>query len=251
MASPRRVMIIGAAGTIGQATTRLLHSQGQDLVLIDQDHAALMALSQALSGIEAWTVDALDSVALAKVFEASASRGLDAVVLAVGQEGPVGLLEDCDDASFDHIMTLNVKSVWLGLKHSLKLMKAQGHGSIVILSSVSGVLGAPMLSAYAASKHAVMGLVRTAAREAASANIRVNAVCPAPVVSAMMKRIDGALIEGFPERLAGHTDATRALPMKRYGEPQEVAQAIAFLCSEASSYISGTAFMVDGAMTCR
>ncbi len=111
-----------------------------------------------------------------------------------------------------------------------------------MLSSISGTMAAPMMSAYAASKHAVMGLVRTAAREAAGSGVRVNAVCPGPAVSSMMARIDANL---------GRPDAARSVPMQRYAEPEEIAEMIAFLCSDASRYSTGSSFMVDGGYSCR
>jgi len=244
-------IITGAAGTIGGASARLLAERGYRLALVDRDEAALAALAATIESATPVVADLTRAADVVDLFRRPFAGGLGAVVLATGVEGPVGLLEDCPEDQFDAVMTLNVKSVWLALKESLRLMKPQGRGSIVVLSSISGVAAAPMLSSYAASKHALMGLVRTAAREAAGYGVRVNAVCPAPVESDMMKRIDGALLERFPERLQGRPDASRSVPMQRYATPAEVAAAIAYLCSDDSSYCSGSAFMVDGGVTCR
>lgn len=251
MSEAPTAIITGAAGTIGRASAHLLAHRGYRLVLVDRDETALFALSAAIEGATTVVADVTRAADAADLFRRPFAEGLAAVILATGIEGPVGLLEDCSEDQFDAVMTLNVKSIWLGLKESLRLMKPQGRGSIVVLSSISGVMGMPMLSPYAASKHAVMGLVRTAAREAAGCGVRVNAVCPAPVQSDMMKRIDAALRERFPERLQGRPDASQSVPMQRYATPGEVAEAIAYLCSDAASYCTGSAFMVDGGISCR
>jgi NAD(P)-dependent dehydrogenase (short-subunit alcohol dehydrogenase family) len=245
------LIITGAAGTIGQAAARLLFEEGHRLFLVDSDGERVKLLAAEFPNSVPIAADATNAESMAGVFHRAATGRLSAVVLAAGIEGPVGPLEDCPDEAFDEVILLNVRSVWLGLKQSLKVMKQQGSGSIVALSSISGVMAAPMLAPYAASKHAVLGLVRTAAREAAAYNVRVNAVCPAPVDSNMMRRIDERLREKFPDRLGGGTDASKSVPMQRYATPQEIARSIAFLCSENSSYCTGSSFMVDGGVSCR
>ncbi len=251
MPEARNLLITGAAGDIGQAAARLLERAGYHLFLIDKDRDKLRDFAATLETAVAIVADATDAAALTDAFALAADGGLHGVVLAAGIEGPVNRFEDCADAAFDAVMTVNVKSVWLGLKRSLQVMKPQGYGSVVVLSSIAGVIGTPMLAPYAASKHAVMGLVRTAAREAAGHGVRINAVCPAPVDSAMMRRIDGDLERHFPDRLGGRSDAAKSVPMQRYATAEEVAQTIGFLCSDASSFCTGSAYMVDGGITCR
>jgi len=168
--------------------------------------------------------DATIAADVASMF-ARAGPDLGGIVLAVGSEGPIGPIEDCEDEAFQRTMALNVMSVWLGLKAALKVLKPRGQGSIVVLASISGTMGMPMMSAYAASKHAVLGLVRSAAREAAASGVRINAVCPGPAASEMMRRIDDGM---------GRADAAKSIPMGRYAEPDEIAEMIAFLCSDAS-----------------
>jgi NAD(P)-dependent dehydrogenase (short-subunit alcohol dehydrogenase family) len=251
MADLGAALITGAAGTIGSTVARLMAARGHPVVLVDRDETALWSLAASIKGATAIVADLARADEVATLFRQPFAGGLAAVILATGTEGPVGLLEDCPEDQFDAVMSLNVKSVWLGLRESLRIMKQQGNGSVVVLSSISSVMAMPMLSPYAASKHAVMGLVRTAAREAAAAGVRVNAVCPAPVESGMMKRIDGALQAHFPERLRGAADASKSVPLQRYARPSEVADAIAYLCSDAASYCTGMAFMVDGGISCR
>jgi NAD(P)-dependent dehydrogenase (short-subunit alcohol dehydrogenase family) len=245
------IIITGAAGTIGREAARLMFAEGFRLILVDRDEQSVTALAAEYAGSLAIAADASNAAAVADAFDRAAGAPLDAVILAAGTEGPVGPIEECSDDAFDAVMALNVKSVWLGLKHGLKKMKPQRRGSIVALASISGVMAAPLLAPYAASKHAVVGLVRTAAREAAAYNVRVNALCPAPVDSDMMRRIDGNLSARYPDRLGGRADASKLVPMERYATPQEIARAAMFLCSDASSYCTGSAFMVDGGISCR
>lgn len=244
----RIVIITGAAGTIGRAAAQLLHQQGWALMLADRDAARLEALAKTLPGSRTLCLDVADAKAVKQLFE-SVGTDLFAVVLAAGIEGPIGALEYCADEAFEEVMRANVLSVWLGLKHALPILKKAGRGSIVALSSISGVQGAAMMSPYAASKHAVTGLVRSAAREAASSAVRINALCPGPVASDMMNRIDTERSQSHPELLGGRKDASHAVPMQRYAKPEEIAQMIAFLCSDASSYTTGATLMVDGGIT--
>jgi NAD(P)-dependent dehydrogenase (short-subunit alcohol dehydrogenase family) len=241
------IVMTGAAGAIGRAMAKLLYAEGYRLLLVDRDAGALEVLAAECPGSTSHVAQASDATQMAAVFAAAGS--LDAVILAAGIEGPVGVLEDCAEDAFDEVLRVNVKGVWLGMKFALPLMKAQRRGSIVALSSISGVMAAPLLAPYAASKHAVVGLVRSAAREAAAHNVRVNALCPAPVDSQMMTRIDAGLAAAAPGR--AETDAAKRVPMQRYARTEEVARAAVFLCSDASSYCNGSTFMVDGAITCR
>jgi len=250
MTKPDTVIITGAAGTIGKATAELFSQEGYRLLLVDKKEEELIKLTSLVSNSISISMDVTDPQAVANLFDTVADD-LTGVVLAAGIEGPVNILEDCPDDLFQMVMTTNVMSVWLGIKHALRVFKPRKQGNIVVLSSISGITATPMLSPYCASKHAVTGLVRTAAREAASYGIRVNALCPGPVVSGMMKRVDSALAELYPARLDYRKDASHVIPMQRYATPEEVASIIRFLCSDASRYCTGTTMMVDGGLTCR
>jgi NAD(P)-dependent dehydrogenase (short-subunit alcohol dehydrogenase family) len=241
MASPGRIVITGAAGVIGQAAARRLSAQGYPLLLADRDAATVERLAASLPEASWAAGDATIAADVAAIF-AKAGPHLGGAVLAVGTEGPIGPIEDCDDDAFQRTMALNVTSVWLGLKEALKVLKPRRHGSIVVLASISGTMGTPMMSAYTASKHAVVGLVRSVAREAAASGVRINAVCPGPVASPMMRRIDDAM---------DRTDSAKSIPMGRYAEPDEIADMIAFLCSDASRYSTGSSFMLDGGYASR
>lgn len=248
-------LITGAAGIIGRTTARLICDQNAAVFLVDRSVEGLAQVAATFPSEKVGTMvaDIADSIQVRHVFAAAEARfgAIDGAVLAAAVEGPVAQIEDCDDEAFDAVMAVNVRGVWLSLKQCLMAMKPRGSGSVVILSSISGVGGSPLLAPYCASKHAVLGLMRTAAREAAASGVRVNAVCPGPVDSEMMQRIDGALSRSFPDRRSRGTGAAGAVPMLRYARPEEVGQMILFLCSDASSYCTGAAFMVDGGFSAK
>jgi NAD(P)-dependent dehydrogenase (short-subunit alcohol dehydrogenase family) len=135
-------------------------------------------------------------------------------------------------------MAVNVRGVWLGLKHVAPAMRTPG-AAIVNTASIAGLRGSPNLGAYVASKHAVIGLTRTASRELASRGIRVNAICPAPIETNMVRALEAGAT-GARERL------TATIPLRRFGEPEEVAALVAFLCSSDAAYLTGGLYTVDG-----
>src|SRR5262249_19614793 len=173
--------------------------------------------------------------------------GVDVFLANAGVEGIVKPIPEYDVETFDKVIPVNVRGVWLGLKSVIPAMQRRGGGSIVITSSVAGVGGAPGLSAYVTSKHAVIGLMRTAALECAPFNIRVNTVNPAPIETRMMRSLE----EGFAPGAATHAkeSITERVPLKRYGSPQEVAQVMLFLASDDRRYCTGGVYMVDGGMS--
>lgn len=246
MKKPNTIIITGAAGTIGQATAEILNQQGFHLVLADKNINALIKLTSHISNSSTILVDVTNPIEMTELFNSVANE-LTGVVMCASIEGPIGPIEECTDINFQTVMTTNVMSVFLGIKHALRVLKPKKRGSIVVLSSISGITGMPMLSSYSASKHAVMGLVKSTAREAASHGIRINAVCPGPVTSKMMDRIDSEMVALFPNR----PNASSSIPMQRYATPTEVAKMIAFLCSDASEYCTGSTMTIDGGLTCK
>ncbi len=143
---------------------------------------------------------------------------------------------DWSEEAFDRMVAVNLKGVWLCMRHELKQMEAQGGGAIVNTGSIAGLAGLPTSSAYVAAKHGVVGLTKTAALEYAAANIRVNAVCPGFIKTRMtedtMRRRGEAILA--------------QVPFRRMGEPEEIAEMVAWLCSDRASYVSGAAYNVDG-----
>ena len=236
------ILITGGAGVIAQATARDLSQQGYHVVLVD--------VNVQHQSPDYEQCDVTKESDVASLFDHYAAT-LYGVVLAAGIEGPIANIEDTSENDFDQVMAVNVKGVLLCLKHAVRILKPKGSGVIVALASTSGMVGVPRMASYSASKHAVMGLVKSVAREVARFGIRVNSVCPGPVASDMMQRIDGTLLAQDPNRFHGNQDASGAIPMKRYANPEEVAHTIAYLCSERSNFTTGNHVTVDGGLTCR
>lgn len=245
----KTVLITGACGDIGRACAKLFKEQGASLALID------LARPPPLPDEDAgfWMADVTDRAAVSAAVEAAVGRfgRVDAAVLAAGVEGPVAPVEEISEADFDRVMAVNVKGGLFTMQACLPRMKAQGSGSIVALSSISGVVGAAALGAYAASKHAILGLVRTAALETGREGVRVNAICPGPIQSTMMRRLDEALSARDPSRAQGQPDGARSIPLQRYVTAEEVARMAAFLCSDHAASCHGGVYMVDGGFTAR
>lgn len=154
-----------------------------------------------------------------------------------GIEGSFEPINTYPDDEFARVIDVNVKGVYNCMKHEIPILVSNGGGCIVNCSSIAGVSGFPLLSAYTASKHAVIGLTRAVAKEVAKENVRVNAVCPGPIETPMLGRFKPPYTE---EVLVG------TVPMGRLGKPEEIAEAVVFLCSEAASFITGQAVSVDG-----
>jgi len=163
---------------------------------------------------------------------------LDVAVNNAATEGQVGPITDQTAESFAATFETNVLGVVLSMKHEVRAMQAQGSGSIINISSTYGHLGARGASVYSASKHAVEGLTKSAALEAAASGVRINAVAPGPIETAMLNRFTGS-----PERKAG---LVAGVPLQRAGEPDEIANAIVFLASGKSSFTTGQVLFVDG-----
>lgn len=244
-------MITGASGGIGAAAARRFVAEGAQVLLVDLDEAALRAVAGDSAQMHVWVADVSQPEPMAACVEAAVRRfgGLDIAVLNAGIEGEVKPIPDYDIATFDRVMAVNVRGVWLGLKYCLPALAARGGGSIVITSSVAGISGADNMSAYCASKHAVVGLMRTAALEGAAQNIRVNTVNPAPIDTRMMRSLEAGFMPAQPQ--AAKAVLAQRIPMQRYGTPDEVADLMLFLASDESRYCTGGIYTVDGGMSTR
>jgi NAD(P)-dependent dehydrogenase (short-subunit alcohol dehydrogenase family) len=170
--------------------------------------------------------------------------GIDCFFNNAGILGAVRPLVDYPEETFDRVLAVNVKGVWLGLKTVAPLLRARGGGVIVNTASIAGLRGSRNLVAYTASKHAVVGLTRTAALELAPDGIRVNAVCPSPIETAMVRALEEGASPANPA--AFHERMAATIPLRRYGTAEEVAALVTFLCSADANYITGGIYTVDG-----
>lgn len=173
--------------------------------------------------------------------------GIDCVLANAGIAGPAVLsVEACPVEEFDRVLAVNVRSTWLAIKHAAPLLRARGGGSVVITSSVAGVIAVPGTSPYVISKHALTGLAKVAAAELAPDNIRVNTVNPAPVESRMMRQIEHGLGVGAEQRVRKVVTAT--IPLGRYANSEEVVNLMLFLASDEAGFCTGSTYLVDGSI---
>jgi NAD(P)-dependent dehydrogenase (short-subunit alcohol dehydrogenase family) len=242
----KRAFVTGGADGIGEATVRMLVTEGARVAFADINADRGRDLERALNGateaVKFLEADVSTSGELARcIAEAEAwAGGLDIIHNNAGIELGAGrrLTETTED-DFDRLVAVNLKGVFLGMKHGIAALERAGGGAVVNTASLAGLSGVPGFSAYSATKGAVVALTRTAALEYAPSNIRVNCVCPGYVVTSMTERL--ATME-FDQRLPRLGPA----PMGRGASPDEIAAAVVFLASDRARFITGVALPVDG-----
>jgi len=241
------VLITGALTGIGRATALAFAQQGASVVVSgrrDDVGEALVAELRAL-GAEAEFIraDVRHESDVQNLVDGTVARfgRLEVAVNNAGTEGRPGPVTEQTADSYAATFDTNVLGVLLSMKHELRVMQAQGAGSIVNLSSTMGQRGAPGASLYTASKHAVEGLTKSAALEAAAFGVRVNAVAPGPIETAMLDRFTG--------NADRKTGLVAGVPLKRAGRPEEIADAIVFVASSKASFITGQIINVNGGKT--
>jgi NAD(P)-dependent dehydrogenase (short-subunit alcohol dehydrogenase family) len=241
------VLITGALAGIGRATALAFANEGARIVISgrrDDAGQALVGELRAL-GAEAEFVraDVRHEADVRNLVDQTVARfgRLDVAVNNAGTEGKPGPVTEQTAESYAATFDTNVLGVLLSMKHELRVMQAQGFGSIVNLSSTMGHRGAPGASLYTASKHAVEGLTKSAALEGAAFGVRVNAIAPGPIETAMLDRFTGSA-----DRKAG---LVAGVPLKRVGRPEEIADAIVFAASDKASFITGQIIAVNGGKT--
>ena len=238
-------LVTGAGAGIGQATALAFAGEGLKVVVADRDVAGgedTVAQIKAAGGSAIFLgCDVTVEAQVKQLMEQTISTygRLDYAFNNAGIEIEQGRLADGTLDEFDAIMGVNVKGVWLCMKYQLPLMLAQGGGAIVNTASVAGLGAAPKMSIYSASKHAVIGLTKSAAIEYAKKRIRVNAVCPAVIDTAMFRRA----YEADPRKAEF---AAAMHPVGRVGKVEEVASAVLYLCCDGAAFTTGHALAVDG-----
>jgi NAD(P)-dependent dehydrogenase (short-subunit alcohol dehydrogenase family) len=251
------VIVTGAARGLGRMAAERLAGEGASLVLSDRDSVGLEAAARALRnlGHSVETVPgdvSREATAVALVETALSTLGrLDVAINNAGVAHPFQRLVELEGATLERMLMVNVMGVFYGLKHQIPAMERgfaeTGRTGVVLnVASIAGLVGAPLLSAYAASKHAVVGLTRSAAAETARRGVRVNTICPA------FTRTD--MVAGLVNEMQGTSDEATgrivsSIPMRRLGEPEEIVQGMLWLCSPENSFVTGQAFAFDGGLS--
>ncbi|WP_298495318.1 SDR family NAD(P)-dependent oxidoreductase [uncultured Maritimibacter sp.] len=250
------VQITGAASGFGALAATEFARGGAKLLLSDVNEAGLMEVARNLESlgieVQADVLSVADDAAMAAHVGAGVKRfgRLDIALNNAGIGNGMQRLHEIPLEDYDRVMEINAKGVFIGMRHQLPVMLGQGAGSILNTASAAGLVGSGQLSAYAASKHAVIGMTRAAADEVARKGIRVNAICPSFASTPMVESMGDMMGErhGITREDAYSRIASR-VPMRRVAEPREVVQAMLWIVSDANSFMTGQAISVDGGLT--
>jgi NAD(P)-dependent dehydrogenase (short-subunit alcohol dehydrogenase family) len=238
------ILVVGASAGIGADTARLLAEDGAALMLVARSEPALAEIAAELTKAGhdvAYTMgDVSSAVDVARFVDETVERfgRLDGAFnnAAMGQ---AGRLDQVSESDFDRIMAVNVKGTWLCIREEIRVMRPRGSGSIVNVSSIGGLRGSSGMGAYQATKHAVIGLTRTAAHDFGPLGIRVNVIAPGPTESPMLDQLRRDIPGGVEARIA-------AMPLRKAGTGTEVGATVSFLLSDRASHLSGVILPVDG-----
>ena len=244
-------LVTGAASGLGLATAKAFAQSGASVVLADWNEKAVRAAAEELAGQGHKTLaiecDVSDDAQVEAMVEQTVSTfgQLDAAYNNAGVQNVLAETADYPREDYDRVMAINLRGVWSCMKFELRQMRTQGSGAIVNCSSLGGLVGGPERASYHAAKHGVIGLTKSAALEYAARGIRINAVCPGLIETAMSDQM----------KAAGQTEALEAMlkevPIGRIGRAEEIADMVLWLCSSASSFVVGQAIAVDGGYTVR
>ena len=250
----REVAIVtGGGNDIGRASCLAFAATGARVVVVDIDAAAARASAEAVQaqgGEAIWIpADVGESAEVRRYVQAALDRygRIDVLFNNAGIAGVQAPVVDYPEDVFERVMRVNFMATVFGIQQVLPTMIARGKGAIVNMASVSGTVGAPTMAAYASSKHAVIGLTRSTAGEVGRQGIRVNAVCPGPIDTALIDVLHRGINPQDPGAVKAFNVGRN--PMGRYGQPQEVAKVVVFLASDAASYVNGAAWLIDGGRT--
>ncbi|HSG88576.1 MAG TPA: glucose 1-dehydrogenase [Pseudomonadales bacterium] len=240
-------IITGGTGGIGRAAARRFVAEGAKVLLVDLDATLLDEAAAEFGDAAAVCVaDVTDPEATQAYVRAAveAFGGIDILLANAGIEGQVKPIVEQDVEMFDKVIAVNVRGVWLGLKYAIPEIEKRGGGAILITSSTAGIKGSPGVSPYITSKHAVIGMMRSAALECAPLRIRVNTVNPSPVETRMMRSLEDGFMPGDGQ--AAHARFASSIPLGRYGEPEDIANLMCFLASDEAKFLTGGVYMADG-----
>lgn len=246
----KRIIVTGAGAGMGEAGLRLFHTEGARLSAIDVDGTALQKLAMDLPGLVCIQADLAEPDAVTRAIDEAAKGlgGLDGVWSHAGMNGPASI-EDMEQAVYDTTLALNLTASVRAVSAALPYLRNAGGGSVLLTSSVAGLVGSIQSPVYSATKHGVIGLAKSLALKYAPEGIRVNALCPGPVRTPMMEELRAGRLHpdgpAIVERLIG------SIPLGRLAEPTELAEAALWLLSDASSFVTGTVLAVDGGTTAR
>jgi NAD(P)-dependent dehydrogenase (short-subunit alcohol dehydrogenase family) len=247
--SKQRVLITAAASGIGLAMTDAFMAAGAKVFICDVNAAALQATLASRPSLAGRVCDVSDEAQVADFFAAGTAHlgGLDILVSNAGVAGPTANVEDISLADWRHCLAVNLDSAFLCARLAAPLLRAQGSGSIINMSSTAGLFGFPRRAPYASAKWAIRGLTRTLAQELGPAGVRVNCICPGSVSGDRMDRVIAAeaLKTGRSEADVRH-DAVQAASLKTFISPQDIAALALFITSSAGARISGQELAVDG-----
>lgn len=242
------VLITGAAGGIGLASAKKFAEEGAKLALVDLNPEAVETAAKEIKDTEIITFGAnvTEESEVEKFVQATKDHygQIDVFLNNAGVNGKTEDLVDITKENIESVFAVNVFGVFYGLKHVLAVMKEQKSGSVINMGSIGSWVGSPSMSPYVASKHAVVGITKSAALEAAEYGVRVNAISPHAVETEMMRRIEA---NRNPEEAAASKQAViDGIPLSRYGQPEEIADLIIFIGSDKASFITGTYQRIDG-----
>ena len=239
-------LVTGGGSGLGRATVQALAREGAKVLVADLNlesaHETVTMVAETGGEASAFAMDVTVATQVEAMVQMTVERygRLDCAFNNAGIPGKVGTsVIDYEEEDWDRVIAVDLKGVWLGMKYELKQMLKQGSGVVVNTASIAGLVGLVGSSPYVASKHGVVGLTKTAALEFAQQNIRVNAVCPGVFRTPLVEKI----IAELPEREELYLSAQ---PIGRMGRPEELAEAVVWLCSDAASFVTGHAFPVDG-----
>lgn len=248
-----RAVITGAASGIGEQTARLFVDEGASVVLADVDDERGEAIAKELGDSARYVhVDVAVEGAIERAIDESVSTfgGLDVVFNNAGNPGSLGRVEDIDMELFDRTVGIHLRGVFLGIRAAARIMRPQGHGSIINTASVAGLQANYGGHDYSACKAAIAHLTRTTANELGEDGVRVNAICPGGIATSIFGRGAGLDAESAQKTVAV-MEAVLAdvAPMKRSGQPLDIAECALWLASDSSSFVNGQAIAVDGGLT--